>query len=421
MLRELTAALVLAFGLTIANDARAEEPLVFVGDTKMRVESTVRSADSVARLLYRYEGVLPEISIDESRFPGKVLGVLGRGLKLVLVDEPIAELTSEISHEVGGHGGRARELGLEPTFLFYLPVVYRKVFAPDDDARAGAYTQFLTSNVVEGDRAMLGTLGGLEANYVHAWWINARIVRARGRVHHGDLLVYLASKLPYSDSMFDASNESDAGNDVSSYVTHLQDRFNRWEPGARRAIARRLGAGYAWNLIDPTLFYALYGTLVANVGQGRTVTKMPLPRIGDTTLFLSPRFALSPFGAEHALDVFLADRRGRMLDVYGRVVSSGLADAYGFGARVLGIQAGSRATFGAEVDVWRQPEIVLQARGLYDRAQRVGLNAAAFYDVRVVGILGVTGKLGAKTEGWVLGQPVGGGLHGYLGVSLALP
>lgn len=421
MLRELTAALVLAFGLTIADDARAEEPLVFVGDTKMRVESTVRSADSVARLLYRYEGVLPEISIDESRFPGKVLGVLGRGLKLVLVDEPIAELTSEISHEVGGHGGRARELGLEPTFLFYLPVVYRKVFAPDDDARAGAYTQFLTSNVVEGDRAMLGTLGGLEANYVHAWWINARIVRARGRVHHGDLLVYLASKLPYSDSMFDASNESDAGNDVSSYVTHLQDRFNRWEPGARRAIARRLGAGYAWNLIDPTLFYALYGTLVANVGQGRTVTKMPLPRIGDTTLFLSPRFALSPFGAEHALDVFLADRRGRMLDVYGRVVSSGLADAYGFGARVLGIQAGSRATFGAEVDVWRQPEIVLQARGLYDRAQRVGLNAAAFYDVRVVGILGVTGKLGAKTEGWVLGQPVGGGLHGYLGVSLALP
>ena len=421
MLRELIAAFVMACGLAIATDAHAEEPLVFVGDTKMRVESTVRSADSVARLLYRYEGVLPEIAIDDSRFPGNVLGVLGRGLKLVLVDEPIAELTSEISHEVGGHGGRARELGLEPTFLFYLPIVYRKVFAPDDDARAGAYTQFLTTNAVEGDRARLGTLGGLEANYVHAWWINARIVRARGRVHHGDLLVYLASKLPYSDSMFNVSDEGDAGNDVSSYVTHLQDRFNRWEPGARRAIARRLGAGYVWNLIDPTLFYALYGTLVANVGQGRTTTKMPLPRIGDTTVFLSPRFALSPFGAEQTLDVFLSDRRGRMLDVYGRVVSSGLADAYGVGARVLGIQAGSRTTLGAEIDLWRQPEIVLEARGLYDRAQRVGLNAAAFYDLRVVSILGITGKLGAKTEGWVMGQPVGGGLHGYLGVSLALP
>ena len=66
----------------------------------------------------------------------------------------------------------------DPAFLFYLPGVYRKVFSPNDSAESGAYTQFLTSNVVEGDRAMIGTFGGLEANYVHAWWINARIVRA---------------------------------------------------------------------------------------------------------------------------------------------------------------------------------------------------------------------------------------------------
>jgi hypothetical protein len=386
----------------------------------MRVESTVRSTDSVARLVFRYDDVLPAIPIDESRFPGNVVGVLGRGLKLILVDEPLAELTSAVTHEVGGHGGRARELGLDPTFLFYLPSVYRKVFAPNDEARSGAFTQFLTPNVIEGDRAMFGTLGGLEANYVHAWWINARIVRARGRVYHGDLLVYLASKLPYADSVYSVPDEGDAGNDISSYVTHLQDRFNRWRPGDRRAISQRLGAGYVWNLLDPTLFYALYGTLFANVGQGRPITKMPLPRIGDTTVFLSPRFALSPFGAEQTLDLFLA-RGDRMLDLYGRVVSSGLADAYGMGARVLGIRAGDRTRLGAELDVWRQPEILLDARGLYDRPQRLGLNAGAFFDVRVVSILGITGKIASKTPGWVMGQPASGGLHGYLGVSLALP
>lgn len=419
MIRELVATLAIALGLCITRDVRAEEPLVFVGSPKMGVESTVRSTDSVARLFYRYEGILPDVDIDESRFPGNVLGVLGRGVKLILVDEPLAELTSEISHEVGGHGGRARELGLDPTFLFYLPIVYRKVFAPNDDARAGAYTQFLTPNVVEGDRAMLGTLGGLEANYVHAWWINARIVRARGRVHHGDLLVYLASKLPYADSVYNVPGEGDPGNDISSYVTHLQDRFNRWRPGDRRAISGRLGAGYVWNLLDPTLFYALYGTLVANVGQGRPVTKMPLPRIGDTTIFLSPRFALSPFGAEQTLDLFLA-QGSRMLDLYGRVVSSGLADAYGVGARVLGIRAGDRTTLGAELDLWRQPEL-LDARSVFERPQRLGLNAGAFFDVRVASIFGVTGKIASKTPGWMIGQPVGGGLHGYLGISLALP
>jgi hypothetical protein len=386
----------------------------------MGVESTVRSTDSVARLFYRYEGVLPDAGIDESRFPGNVLGVLGRAVKLILVDEPLAELTSEISHEVGGHGGRARELGLDPTFLFYLPIVYRKVFAPSDEARAGAFTQFLTRNAVEGDRAMLGTLGGLEANYVHAWWINARIVRARGRVHHGDLLVYLASKLPYADSVYSVPPEGDGGNDIASYVTHLQDRFNRWRPDDRRAISRRLGAGYVWNLVDPTLLYAVYGTLVANVGQGRPVTKMPLPRIGDTTVLLSPRFALSPFGAEQTLDLFLGQGSG-MLDLYGRVVSSGLADAYGVGARVLGIRAGDRTTLGAEIDLWRQPELLLDARGVFDRPQRLGLNAGAFFDVRVASIFGITGKIASKTPGWVVGQPASGGLHGYLGVSLALP
>jgi hypothetical protein len=420
VLRELVATLAIAAGLSVTGDAHAEDPLVFVGDPKMGVESTVRSTDSVARLFYRYEGVLPDAGIDESRFPGNVLGVLGRAVKLILVDEPLAELTSEISHEVGGHGGRARELGLDPTFLFYLPIVYRKVFAPSDEARAGAFTQFLTRNAVEGDRAMLGTLGGLEANYVHAWWINARIVRARGRVHHGDLLVYLASKLPYADSVYSVPPEGDGGNDIASYVTHLQDRFNRWRPDDRRAISRRLGAGYVWNLVDPTLFYAVYGTLVANVGQGRPVTKMPLPRIGDTTVLLSPRFALSPFGAEQTLDLFLGQGSG-MLDLYGRVVSSGLADAYGVGARVLGIRAGDRTTLGAEIDLWRQPELLLDARGVFDRPQRLGLNAGAFFDVRVASIFGITGKIASKTPGWVVGQPASGGLHGYLGVSLALP
>lgn len=421
MLREVASALATAVGLTVAAEARAEEPLVFAFDPKMGVESTVRSTDSVARVIYRYENVLPDVPLDESRFPGNALGVIGRGLKLILVDAPLAELTSIVDHEVGGHGGRGRELGLEPTFLFYLPAVYRRVFAPDDEARAGAFTQFLTRNAVEGDRAMLGTLGGLEANYVHAWWINARIVRAHGRVHHGDLLVYLASKLPYADSVYDVPPEGgDGGNDISSYVTHLQDRFNRWRPGDRRAIAGRLGAGYVWNLVDPTLFYALYGTLVANVWQGRPYTKMPLPRIGDTTVFLSPRFALSPFGAEQTLDVFLG-RGERMLDLYGRVVSSGLADAYGVGARVLGIRAGDRTTLGAELDLWRQPEMLLDARGVYDRPQRLGLNAGAFFDVRVASIFGITGKIASKTPGWVVGQPVSGGLHGYLGVSLALP
>jgi hypothetical protein len=402
----------------VSAEPAPRDPLVFVADPKLGVETTVRTTDSLARVIYRYEDALPSVDLDERTIGGKAVAVLGRGLKLVLLDEPIAEIASLVSHEVAGHGARARELGLDPTFLFYLPGIYRRIFAPSDDAPAGAYTQYLSPSPVEGDRAIVGTLGGLEANYVHAWWINARIVRAGGRVHHGDLLVYMASKLSYANSFFSVPGEDEAGNDVGNYVSGLQDRSNQWRAEDRRRIAGRLGAAYLWNLFDPTLLYAAYGTLVSSIWEGRRVSNMPLPRIDGTTVFLSPRFALSPFGAEHTLDLFLARGR-RMVDLYGRVGSSGLADSYGAGVRVLGLPVSERVALGGELDVWRQPEILLEERGVYDRPYRLGMNAGVFGDVHVAGAVGITGKLAVKTPGFIVGQPIGGGVHGYVGMSVA--
>jgi len=397
-----------------ATTAEAREPLVFVADPKLGMETTVRTTDSVSRVVFRYEELLPDADVPRG------VAVIGRGLKLVLFDEPLAEVTVAVAHEVGGHGSRARELNLKPTYLFYLPGVYRKLFAPADDTQAGAFTEYLTTDPVEGDRAVIGTMGGLEANYVHAWWINARIVRAGGDVHHDDLLVYAASRLTYFDSFFASPSDERQLNDIGSYVSELQDRSNLWRAEDRHRIYGRLRAAYLWNLFDPTLLWSVYGGVVAPVFQGKRETHMPLPEIDGTTLFLSPRFVLGPFGAENALDVFLA-RDGRLLDVYARVGTTGLGDSWGVGARALGIRAGDRTTLGGELDLWRQPEILLDERSAYARPYRLGMNAGAYADVRVAGLVGVTGKLAAKTPGFVMGQPIGGGLHGYLGVSVAWP
>lgn len=425
MLRELASAgvalaIAAASPSASAADPPPREPLVFVAGPKMGVEPTVRSTDSLSRLVYRYEDALPAIPVDEGTIAGKTAAVIGRGLKLVFLDEPIAELTALASHEVGGHGGRARELELEPTYVFYLPGIYRRIFAPSDHGESGAYTQYLAPGVVEGDRALVGTLGGLEANYLHAWWIQARILRSEGWVHHGDLLVYAVSKLAYADSFFSVPESGESGNDIASYVTGLQDRSNQWRAEDRRRIARHLGAAYLWNVFDPTLLYAVYGTLVSSVWQGKRFSKMPLPSIEGTTVLLSPRFGLTPFGAEHFVDLFLA-RGGTLVDAYARVGSSGLYDYYGAGARVLGVRAGERVSLGAELDVWRQPEILLDERAVYAQPYRLGMNAGAYADVRVASIVGVTGKLASKTPGYLSGQPLGGGIHGYVGVSLAWP
>lgn len=418
----------LALALGAPKNAQADEPakrdpLVFVADPKMGVETSVRTIDSLGRAAFRYEDALPAIDVG-SGFFGRAVGYFGRLAKLVFFDEPIAEVSAMLAHEVGGHGARGRELGLRPTFQFYLPGVYRSIFSAHVEADTAAFTSYETAGVIEGSRSILSKLGGLEANYVQAWWINARIVRAHGSVHQGDLLVYVSAKLPYVETFFSPGLErrsSPSPNDVASYVTDLQELSNGWRAEDRRRIARRLRAGYLWNVLDPTLLYSMYATVAETLVAGKRSLQMPLPTIGGTTLLVSPRFNLTPFGAEQYLDVFLADRRGRLLDVYARVGTSGLASYHGAGGRLLGVRATDRVTLGAELDLWRQPQLLLDQRGVFDPPLRAGVNTGLYGDIALTRELSLTGKLAAKTPGYAMGLPVTGGPHGYLGVSLALP
>lgn len=411
-----------------------EEPLVFVVDPKLGMEASVRSIDSLGRLAFRFEDAIPNIDVDRSTIPGKIITFVGRGVRLLFLDEPLAEVATTVTHEVGGHGARARELDLKPSFLFYLPGIYRTLFSPSDHEKVGAYTSYGTTDVVEDTRDTLGTLGGLESQYTQAWWINARIVRAQGWVSHGDLLMYGASKLTYVDSVYASStsirNASNGGNDIASYVTNLQDRYNLWRNEDRRRIAHRLAAGYLWNLVDPTLIWSVWGGIFAPLARGDRYTQMPLPTIKNLMVYPSPRFNLTPFGSEQALDVFIA-RAGRgeephrddggdgaLLDVYGRVGTSGLAEYWGLGARLLGVELGRRFVLGGELDVWRQPDLLLYDRGVFENHDRFGVNAGLFGDFRIASDISLTGKLAAKTEGYVMAQPVSSGVHGYVGVSL---
>jgi hypothetical protein len=150
------------------------------------------------------------------------------------------------------------------------------------------------------------------------------------------------------------------------------------------------------------------------------VTRMPLPRIGDTTVFPSPRFNLTPFGSEQYLDVFL-ENEGHFVDLYGRVGTSDLATYWGAGARVLGLEVGRRFTLGGEVDIWQQPQILFDVRGANadQLPSRFGMNSGLYGDLYLAGDVSVTGKLAVKTPGYVMAQPVDGGVYGYVGASIA--
>ena len=251
----------------------------------------------------------------------------------------------------------------------------------------------------------------MESDYLTAFWTNVHIVRNQGWVGHTDLLLYWATRNTYRSSFFasglayaGARGDFRAGDDIYNYVTRLQDRFDRFRPQDRTTIATRLQTAYAWNFVDPTLLYALYalyvlyGTFVGYLWKEESYSRMPLPKVGNTTFYPETRFNLSPFGAEHYLDV-LFGRDGAVLDVYGRIGSSGLASYSGVGARLVGAQVTKRVFVGGELDVWNQPEIASDARGYYDRENRFGWNAGARVVIFLVDRVAVSGTARLQNRG----------------------
>ena len=217
--------------------------LVFAADPAFGMEAGVLAFESLGRVLFRYEDLLPPLPVDEAHIGAKTLAVLARGLKLFFLDGPAAEFETAAIHEIYGHGARVRDLGGKATYSFKLPFPYGALFAPGD-----SQPSFTTWNLPPGsrDRDLLTTAGGLEANFRTAWQIDAHVAQTGGWVHHSDLLVYAFSKFPYFSSFTSPRLETkgvlESSDDLEGYVTQLQDRFNRWRPGDRAGIARQLRA-----------------------------------------------------------------------------------------------------------------------------------------------------------------------------------
>lgn len=421
MIARAAVALALA-GLLATTDAAADPPLVFVGDPHFGMEGGVRSFDSLGRLVSRYELALPDLDLDETRPAEHAIAIGGRLAKLAFVDSAIADFESTAIHEVYGHGARARDLGESPNYQFRLPGIYCFLFSPSTTDCSSA-TETSTASGLR-DRDLLVRGGGMEANHLTAWWIDERMVATRGDVHHADLLVYFESKLTYGSSFLSPKLETagalqPASNDVDAWVGLLQDRYNRYRTQDRTTIARRLHAAYLWNLFDPMLAFAVVGT-IEHLWSGDRHVRFPLPHAWGWDFYASPRFTVSPFGAEQYVDVFLG-KDGAVLDVYGRVATSGLARADGIGVRAFGVRLLPRLTAGAELDVWNQPQILLDVRNAFDRPQRWGANVGLAADWMFGSGFGVTGRLAYKSSGWLVGQPIDEGPHGYVGGFVALP
>jgi hypothetical protein len=382
------------------------------------MDTGILTLRSLSLFAFEYERALPSASLPEHPRATSLLNAGGRLLEDVFIAGPLVQVESETIHEVFGHGARGRELSLSPTYQFSLPEPYRAIFSPDDHAEHSAFTQFQGSTQRQQDRDLATTFSGIESNLRTSHFINGEMVRHDGLVHHGDLLAYMA-KLVYGSSLYDTRIKSrtgfEGGNDMASYVTLLQDRFNLYRPEDRGRVVKRLQIAYVWNYADPMLAFALYGA-VRRVVTGERFVEAPLPHVQGVALYAAPRFNLSPFGAEHYVDVFAA-KDSALLSVYGRVGSSGLASYTGGGVHLEHVRLSRRVHGGAELDVWSQPATLLDVRNAYVRPQVFGASGGVTGSVDIAAGFGVLAKLAYKSAGYLQGQPLDEGVYGWAGLT----
>jgi hypothetical protein len=333
---------------------------------------------------------------------------------------PVGAAMLLIQHEVGGHGGRARELGLSPSYSFGYDFSAATGTARPPDTNEG--------------NALLAA-GGVEADGVMAHRTLLDLLRPEGAdgakvplamMAKLDLTLYVSSAED-PDEGEDLVEQYRDGNDIAYYLLsrqaqrHGADPTEIWNGTYQADLSDPLlhstwedaRTTALWNLLDPLLVGAVVNYFREHVLGGSVRVHAPVLRISEGLgLTLGTRGALGPQEVSRFLDLHAATRRG-VFTVYVRDLDSSIDRTYGFGAGVHGFRLGTLAV-GLAADAWDEPD------SLERRTDDRGWNANAEVDTLLGERWGLALKVGSKSDGFFPGLPLDDGAYFAFGVRAAL-
>jgi hypothetical protein len=333
---------------------------------------------------------------------------------------PVAAAMLLLQHEVGGHGGRAREFGLSPSYSFGF----------DFSAATGTERPPDTNE----ENSLLAA-GGVEADGVMAHRTLLDLLRTEGAdgakvplamMAKLDLTVYVASA-ENPDNGQDLVDQYRDGNDIAYYLLSRQAQRQGADPAAiwdgtyladldERLLRSTWGDARTtalWNLVDPLLVGSVINYFREHVLGGSVRVHAPVWRISDGLgLTVGTRGALGPQEVSRFLDLHAATRRG-VFTVYVRDLDSSIDRTYGAGAGLHAFKLGI-LEIGLAADAWDEPESREQIRS------GSGWNATAEVDALLGERWGLAAKVGSKSDGFFPGLPLEDGAYFAFGVRAAL-
>lgn len=354
--------------------------------------------------------LLPLRWTDEHTAGEKALGVAYRLGRLAFLERPLTWLTWVTQHEVFGHGAAARQAGVRGTrYEVGLPWPYGngggRAFYPDD-------ASFSTAE------ALHATANGANSGLVLARTVRDRALQ-RGAFFYDEVGLGVSGHVDLPLYILSTDSRADRG-DIATYLRQIDGA-----PPTLASLKRKAWLGLA----DPVLLLAVGSSLRNHLWRGASTA--PLPTIEWRSVRYLPSFhlSLSPFGPEFLLE-HLALHDGRLWRITTRLGDGPHGRFGGAGIAVTNVLRTRRLRTDLRLDVWYQPTLL---PGEPSRAAAPRSPPASTIDLFALGArtevsaavraaaewpVFVTGTLGYKTDGFVLGEGLDAGILVEVGLRL---
>jgi hypothetical protein len=331
---------------------------------------------------------------------------------------PTALILFLAQHEVMGHGGRAREFDLGPSYGVGFDF--------------SAYTEIDETPETNEQNILLGAAGS-EASTVLSRRLLLDLHQPGGGEGSGvpllmlskiDLTLYVMGTLPPGDDEGDFEDQYEEGNDVAYYLVSRQalragaDPAQVWDGDYPIDFDDRLldenwdevRLTALWNLLDPAFVMSIVGYFQQHLGEGeRHVTPLVWKVSPGLGLTLGTRGALGVGEVSRFMDLYMITKRG-IGSLYVRDLDSSTDRTYGFGAGFHRAPLGSHLRLSVQGDWWDEPAAA-------ERSEPIsGWNATLEIDWAIRGGWGVSAMVGKKSGGFYPGLPADRGAYTGFGI-----
>lgn len=344
---------------------------------------------------YKY---LDDRFLPSSEYNTSFLWGTGRFGKLFL-ESLLADFLMVTQHEFFGHGYRAREFGFSYVgYKIRINYGYTSFYIIDYDNLP--YPKQAAFNV-----------GGMEATTIMSQQIRNNLFLS-GKIDRRDAALYFVTAYDQINYIFGSSDQkTTVGNDVNGYVNTV----NNWY-GRPVLSVKKLRNKDIWDLLDPTLYMALYSE-VCYVIDGDFNQPMYMFEINKYKYLPTPRLLLAPWGPEFQLQNNIVTPIQQLLQVNLRYGKNEFITSYGVDFIMRPIYQYKNFSFGNKLYLWRQPKFLKQnyANGV---ANGVGIGEFVNVEYSIKKNYLAFAELGYKTAGYIQGYPLGNSIVWRVGAGI---